>query len=99
MENVEIKKAWTTFARETLEQDEVEATETQVNRFGFVMYRVYEKYGTIDSQLWEGDLPSGTEDRVWVRAYFAATAGKYAGLFTDLDGAFALSCVSKMIES
>lgn len=64
------KNKWIEFAKETVKEDRVK-TALDFEEFGNLMVKVFDRFGTIESVLWEGANPSGTEDRTWVRTYLA----------------------------
>lgn len=92
----QIVTAWTVFAQRLIER---ECPKVKVNPadFGTLMGKVVAKYGAAESILWESQIPQGTEDRTWVRAWLCRKGVKaYADMVTEkcLDGAHALRCLN-----
>ena len=62
---------WREFFLETVKCDEVEVENLELRAKDFArnMVCVVMHYGTVESVLWSGTTPCGTEDRTWVRSY------------------------------
>jgi hypothetical protein len=84
------KNKWIAFAKETVKYDEPQLIgKLDFNKFGTLMEKVNNAAGEIESVLWSGANPSGTEDRTWVRvwAYLSNKDAKmvYEGILTGMD--------------
>ena len=85
------KNKWITFAKETATINDELGKTPDFKEFGDLMATVFRNEGTIESVLWEGAEPSGTEDRTWVRVYLHLKGYKqYADILTGFDGAHAI---------
>lgn len=74
------KSKWVSFAKETLDEDWWDFA-----KFGDLMEKVFKSEGAIDSVLWSGANPSGTEDRTWVRTWAACEKGDVSGMLKSPD--------------
>jgi len=83
------KNKWIAFAKETIKNDDASdlLNKLDFNAFGILMEKVYKASGEIESILWSGVNPSGTEDRTWVRvwAYLSGAKDVYYSILTGLD--------------
>jgi hypothetical protein len=84
------KNKWANFAKETLTHDAQGGEKLDFKEFGELMQKVHDHSGEIESVLWAGANPSGTEDRTWVRAW-AGLKGvpAYKGIASGPDGGHA----------
>jgi hypothetical protein len=83
------KNKWVSFAKETLIQEGISA-KLDYKEFGDLMEKVYRAAGEIESVLWSGANPSGTEDRTWVRVWaFLKGIKEYNNIFSGLDSSHA----------
>lgn len=89
-------EAWAEFAEDLIYEEGV-TEDVDPKEFGAIMHEVLLEQGTINSVLWEGDLPSGTEDKVWVRSWLAANKVKaYCEIVNGPDGKFAKRALKEM---
>jgi len=89
---------WALFGQQTVFGDDHKDTAYDINfaEFGEAMAKVIGKYGVAESNLWEGVLPSGTEDRTWVRTWLYMQGNEnYQGMIKSLDGAHAKRILAK----
>lgn len=84
------KNKWATFAKQTLTQDAEGGENLNCQEFGDLMQKVFDHSGEIESVLWSGANPNGTEDRTWVRTW-AGLKGvtAYKNMQGGLDGSHA----------
>jgi hypothetical protein len=83
------KNKWISFAKITLTEDET-LYKLNYKEFGDLMEKVYKASGEIESVLWSGANPSGTEDRTWVRVWaFLKGIKEYDNIFSGLDSSHA----------
>lgn len=91
-------KNWIEFAKETIKGDGVEVGSDLYYEFGYKIVQVVKHFGGMENDLWKSTTkPFGTEDRIWVRAYFATKGvSEYSDILTSLDKSVAKTAISQM---
>lgn len=98
--SIAIQAAWSDFAAELIAEECPKfASKVDPAHFGLLMSKLIARDGFVDSVLWNSVVPSGTEDRTWVRAYLhQSDIAPYAGILDGLDGAHAKHCASHLSD-
>ena len=100
MTKKKIVTEWTRFAQELIVNECPEARNVDFRLFGTLMGRIVKKLGAAESVLWSGPIPTGTEDRTWVRTWlYALGREEYKGMLKSMDGAHAKRCLRALRDA
>lgn len=94
-----VEKEWANFARELMEEECPVALfhGHKPDEFGEIMGRLIARDGSVYSVLWDSVVPSGTEDRTWVRSWLSMKGEKrYQAIERGMDGHHAKHCIEKL---
>ncbi|RYZ92887.1 MAG: hypothetical protein EOP06_02835 [Proteobacteria bacterium] len=80
------EQEWADFAHETMTEDKFTFDPSLCLEFAAAMAKVYSKFGEIESVLWAGASPDGSEDRTWIRTFVCKKGLGYEGMLTSFDG-------------